>query len=430
MLGKSFQRHLGGISKLVLIFSLWVSGSVSAATRTVQYSGMGVNDPLTAEVGNWSFMTFCNVAIANLSSTDQRIKKVEFLSYKFKNSGFTTLKATDNLEVLTSGFAAWNGRRESNASSFCVGPNTTLAPGEVCIIRYPMETLTWGGKVGACMGKITVEDVDSAKPGSLVASGALYMNQEAMVLGGQLSGAYYASQTHVQSSDFGSTKSLRELPSNPPSGYTFSQAQNMNVFCGWACKAFNGAAWSEEECDKHCGLSSSGDDGGWTHHISGWTQKTPSDSYKAGLADVESEAETQTVSPTYTGSPADTVAGNADRLDQLKVELSDLSTQVKSLDRMQLHSLANTHFAGGMVYEMQIGAFNAICSAHNQYATDGGLEFMHSDGVDSHAVYSSNTGYPTAPPERLLCAHRHLKPDLFMRVGSTSPIVVNGGMPF
>jgi hypothetical protein len=150
-------------------------------------------------------------------------------------------------------------------------------------------------------------------------------------------------------------------------------------------------------------------DNGWFHHISGWTMKTPKTAFKSeesainGQSDIDEKAE-------------DSVTTNG-KLDKL--------------DRMQFHSVAKGHFAGGMVYEMQIGAYNAICSAHNQYAKDGGLEFKHVDGVDSHAVYSSNaTEYPGAPPERLVCAHRHMKNDLFMRVGSTSPIVVNGGMPF
>jgi hypothetical protein len=131
-------------------------------------------------------------------------------------------------------------------------------------------------------------------------------------------------------------------------------------------------------------------------------------------------------------SAADSLNTN---VNTMMVELAnDVRDDLQRLDRAQYHSTTNAHFAGGMVYEMEVGAYSAICSAHNQYASDGGLEFRHSDGVDSHAVYDSNTddynGAKVAPPERLLCAHRHLKPDLFMRVGSTSPIVVNGGMPF
>jgi hypothetical protein len=103
---------------------------------------------------------------------------------------------------------------------------------------------------------------------------------------------------------------------------------------------------------------------------------------------------------------------------------------VKNADRPTLQSTANPHFAGGMVYEMQIGSFGAICSAHKQYFDDGGFDFVHADGVDDHAVYKGSEDFDKAPPERLACAHRHGKPDLFMRVGSTSAIVVNGGMPF
>ena len=426
---------------LALVAALMANDLAVAATRTVHYAGMAVNDPLVAELSNWSFMTYCNLAVTNLSATQQRISKVEFMTYEFKTSSPTVVKSVESeLAGALHGFRSWKG---DLGTSSCLGTGTSLAPGEVCVMRYPVQTFTWSGKMAICSGKITTEDVDPTKPGSVIATGSLYLNQEAMVLGGQLSGAFYASQTHVQDEDFGTDKSLRPLPSMP-SGYTFKHSQNMNVFCGVACRASSvdrgGSSWDQSDCDQHCGLGFHGTDtgnpsnpshdnalmspyplaggngdNGWFHHISGWTMKTPKTAYKSqgipernGQSGINSSADADT--------PANSHAAT--------------QTMVQSLDRMQYHSVANGHFAGGMIYEMQIGAFNAICSAHNQYSKDGGLEFKHADGVDSHAVYDSNTGIPGAPPERLVCAHRHMKPDLFMRVGSTSPIVVNGGMPF
>lgn len=396
-----------------LFLALLLAAPATAATRAVQFAGMAVNDPLTAELSNWSFMTYCNLAVTNMSTTDQRISKVEFMAYEFKETSPTVARSvTNTFGGGLVGFASWKG---DMGSTSCVGTGTSLAPGDVCVMRYPVQTFTWSGKMAICSGKITIEDVDATKPGSVIATGSLYLNQEAMVLGGQLSGAFYASQTHVMSSDFGSTKPLKTIPPLP-SGYSFSGAQNMNVFCGAACMSSSNkksAGWTDEECNRHCGLGNAADTDSWTSHISGWTSKVSNQDYhEAGSEKTQN---------------ADQVSLNDGSEFDEHVQIVDA---LHRMDRLRVHSVANAHFASGMVYEMQIGAFNAICSAHNQYSKDGGLEFKHSDGVDSHAVYDSNAAYSNAPPERLVCAHRHMKPDLFMRVGSTSPIVVNGGMPF
>jgi len=368
---------------------------------------MAVNDPLTAELSNWSFMTFCNLAVTNLSTTEQVISKVEYMTYEFKTTTPTVVRSvTTKLGGAIFGFTSWKG---DLSATDCVGSSTSLAPGEVCVMRYPVQNFTWSGKMALCSGKITILDKDPTKLGSVIATGSLYLNQEAMVLGGQLSGAYYASQTHVQSSDFGDARALKSIPTLP-TGYSFGGAQNMNVFCGAACMSSSNrqsAGWSAEECNQHCGLGNASDTDAWTSHIAGWTSKlTNQDYHEAGSEKSEH---------------ADSVSGTTN---------TDIRDALHKMDRLRVQGVTNAHFASGMVYEMQIGAFNAICSAHNQYSRDGGLEFKHADGVDTHAVYNSNTSYTNAPPERLVCAHRHMKPDLFMRVGSTSPIVVNGGMPF
>jgi hypothetical protein len=421
-------------SMSVLRFGSWVllfAGflpiyPVWSAKRTVQYSGVAVNDPYTSEISNMSFMTYCNLAIVNLSSSPQRVTSFDFMRYNFKRTGQSTIISFIGRYGDWSGIDSWRGTHGNNAE--CVGSTASLEPGEACFVRYVQETLTWGGKMGACMGRITVEDVDPTQPGSVLASGALYMNQESMVMGGQMSGAFYASQTHVFPGDFGPTAMLRDLPTNRPSGYSFAGAQNMNIFCGWACKADPGmSSLTQEECDLHCGLAptGSGADGGWTQHTSGWSRET------MGRSFYDSVREGATALPLPSvNSPVRNMNNRSESVPAGSNTNANISERLNNLDRIRFNGVANTHFAGGMVYEMQVGAYNAICSAHNQYVRDGGLEFRHTDGVDSHAVYSTNSAYPSAPPERLVCAHRHLQPDLYMRVGSSSPIVVNGGMPF
>ncbi len=469
------RRPVYGVRFVLLCWVLTplLEGKVGAATRTVQFAGIGVNDPLTVEVSNWSFMTSCTIAVANLGSTDQVITGFDRIAYANSSyvAGTTPSKIfpyTDfNAVYYLSFLDHWRG---DSGKTGCIGADKFLAPGDVCFVQYAVITAPWTGKIAPCFGRVTVKDRDDKKPGSIIATGSVYLNQEAMVLGGQLSGAYYASQTHVMTSDFGNTKALKALPEMPTNGsgdtaFSYDGAQNMNVFCSAACQAYG--AWGNQACDEHCGFSSQGQDGFWTHHITGWTMKTPEVSFKDGFSlesvngDDEkqdmlhlvgpslSPAEHEVPTPVVLVSPGPaTPPTNANirtmmlsaaeslntSVNTMMVELAnDIRDDLQRLDRAQYHSVTNAHFAGGMVYEMEIGAYSSICSAHNQYALDGGLEFRHSDGVDSHAVYDSNPIYDgarKAPPERLLCAHRHLKPDLLMRVGSTSPIVVNGGMPF
>jgi len=380
-----------------LVFALTVgpmtTQSVNAATRTVQFAGVAVNDPATMEVGNFSVNTSCVIAVTNLSAQRQRITGFKYYNYSF-SSDPKTLSS-----ISSTSSKSWKGN--SGTPKTCVVSATAtgeqdgdLQSGQTCFLRYPVQAVIWSGRIAPCMGSITVSDVDATKPGSVIASGALYLNQESMVLGGQLSGAYYASQTHVRAGDFAASGGKLE---DPPTGVAATDAQNMNIFCEAACKAHSA---SNDGCAEHCGVGKSGSDYGWYYHVAGWDRVSNNVGFQSG----------------YTG---DTTASTYPAV-----------SSVNDPDRMRYHGVTNTHYAGGMVYEMQIGSFGAICSANKQYFQDGGFEFAHADGVDSHAVYSSNSDYPNAPPERLVCAHRHGKQDLFMRVGSTSPIVVNGGMPF
>ncbi|MEK7689626.1 MAG: hypothetical protein AAB425_01255, partial [Bdellovibrionota bacterium] len=167
--------------------------------------------------------------------------------------------------------------------------------------------------------------------------------------------------------------------------------------CAKACRAYasaKGKTWSQDQCEEHCGMSCYDGDGNWCRNIVSATTSSVQTYFKDTVVD----------------------AANAD------------TTSVNNADTYQ--RTANPHFAGGMVYEMIVGPMVSVCSGNMVYWQEGGVEFSHSDGVDTHAVYKTNSVYPGAPPERLMCSHRHMKQELFMRVGSSTPIVINGGLAF
>jgi hypothetical protein len=92
---------------------------------------------------------------------------------------------------------------------------------------------------------------------------------------------------------------------------------------------------------------------------------------------------------------------------------------------------ANTHYGGGMVYEMIFGPLTSICSANVTYWAQGGLQdFVHSDNIDTGICVGTGAAGDSCPPERLLCAHRHGIDDLYLGSGSASGFVINGGNPF
>ncbi|MEK7691234.1 MAG: hypothetical protein AAB425_09455 [Bdellovibrionota bacterium] len=253
-----------------------------------------------------------------------------------------------------------------------------------------------------------------------MASGSVTISQEAMVLGGVLSGAYYASNTHIQKEAGGKWPkhmATNDMPakSAAPGIDDDYDAANMNFYCAKACMVYgadashgrggkagdpsnNAADFNKNTCEEHCGIRcissyNEGDtvdirDGDWCRNMTGFTIPPAGD-------------------------------------DAAYFRSGSLPSGVDKLVRT-----ANSHFAGGMVYEMIQGPLSAICSGNRRYFEEGGVDFDHSDGVDSHAVFKNNLDFEGAPPERLLCMHRHAKPDLFMRVGSTSPIVINGGLAF
>ncbi|MEK7690304.1 MAG: hypothetical protein AAB425_04715, partial [Bdellovibrionota bacterium] len=90
---------------------------------------------------------------------------------------------------------------------------------------------------------------------------------------------------------------------------------------------------------------------------------------------------------------------------------------------------ANPIYAGGMVHELSIGPMRSICSGNKAFTTEGGNGLEHDEPYEA-VVWVGSSSNNSRPWEMLYCAHRHRQTDLFERVGSTTPLVINGGMPF
>jgi len=272
-----------------------------------------------------------------------------------------------------------------------------------------------------CAGRIVVDDTNPDSPGSVVASGTLLTTQEATLLGGVLSGAYYASGTHLADSS-----NLEPAPSGfvYPDGNGSNYTNNMNVFCQQAC--IKAHAGDTGYCNAECGFSgmpglNMGSDPGnsgflwFAFGIAG--QIIAVDPTQLNNVRIETNTATNQVAnmtmPTYTGASHPNMAPSA-------------TVQPPTMILKQ----GNGHYAGGIVYEMTMGPMVSICTANLGAWLRGAIEATHAGGIDGHAVIRGSGTSGGGPPERLVCNHRHAQEDLYFGSGAVSPIVINGGTPF
>jgi len=378
---------------LILLNAVGFGGSrAEAATRTVQFAGlMGAETETT--VGPNASYGFCQVLVTNLGASKQKIKQLTFLGYDL--SGKKTLYATADGktnadQMVLRGVATTSG-------TDCM--NKDLSQGDLCLFRYATQPVPMEGRYTPCAGTMVVEDSTPAQPGSLIAAGSITQFQEAIAVGGMFSGGFYLSGTHVlagsanlaQFQGFGGTPTI---PYN---------TTGMNFYCAAACLA-DSSPLTAAQCAEHCGGGSNQlkDQNGreWSNITNSFGNLVPSAAWAPSPVPIASPNPYVYPSPPPGGRPIGVLQA------------------------------ANAHYAGGFVVEMTMGPLNQICSGNSAFWEQGGDEFSHADGVDNHAIYLGNSTFPQAPPERLLCSHRHGKDDLFMRVGSSTSFTINGGSPF
>jgi hypothetical protein len=403
--------------------TIFVSNTAYSATRTMTFAG--VTSILThhESTNNLAATVECTIVLVNGSSTDQSVKSVTFFGMKNEKTikvgaSSADLYRDDNtpLSVIPYRIMDPDTKIPSNKPSFILNPSS------IYVFKFIQNTVSAHSHMGLCTGKIEVADTDPKKPGSVTAAGSIQTIQEARVLGGILSGAYYASGTHLFSSNnlAGGANTIPNLaPSSPP--YPVGLSHNMNVYCANACASQPQQAatvvslvgtplgrFCVEQCGHFQGADPERPDGAggptrrvWTHNMIGFiAPHIPNPSFPIPV-----EMPNKYLPPTPPGPPNNVVT------------------------QLGLLRTTNGHYAGGMVVEMIMGPLTSICTANNQAWMKGATEHTHAGGVDDHAQILG-PGNPGYPPERLVCNHRHAQPDLYMGVGDSAPFAINGAMPF
>jgi len=386
------------LTTLALISTVPAEGAI----RTIQFGGVAGADFSTAEVNNANLSAQCTVSVVNTGTTQQRITALTFMGYDSSSQNTTgnAWAAPDQMQVR-------NASGGAQSDTTCI--NQILDEGGVCLARIALSTFSMDGRYTVCAGRFTIEDVTASSPGSAVASGTVTMHQETMVLGGVLSGAYYASGTHLQAG--ANLAGAGDGGGAPDPTGLFSY--NMNYYCTNACQqwatSFSGSAQANW-CNHHCGAA------GYTES----DNPTADWSFLVASYSVRPTGWAVAASPAQVHGCSGTVGASAANMTCTESTVAQEPTYIMRP--------ANAHFAGGMVYEMIMGPLTSICSGNKAFFNQGGDDFTHADGVDAHAIIKgTNTSYP---PERLLCVHRHAKDDLYMRTGSTTTFPINGGTPF
>jgi hypothetical protein len=339
-----------GLKFIPILFAIFlgtfsVFTNTYAAQRIVSYAGLTGLELQTTRLANLNNNAFCTLMIVNTGGTRQTLVSIQTLT--------TTLGAGSVLTTTAAG-ALFNT---------CT-PSADLIPGASCYVNYAVPTFLGSERYGLCAGTITVQDFDPSLPGSVVATGNITVQQEAMVMGGVLSGAQYVSGqvTNISGNRNGS----------------------MNLFCTAACMSTSGAAMggaNQRACEALCGVDAS-------------------------------------TAPYYPPSPR-TISG---LIDQNAV--ADPSIAPTGSTPTSILAYAPSYFAGGTVYELEMGALDSICNGNPQYISDG-YSPLPGAGFD-HSLGSAQS----ADAEVLFCGHRHSLPDLYMKVGQAIPIVINGGSSF
>ncbi|MBL7715002.1 MAG: hypothetical protein JNL01_06000 [Bdellovibrionales bacterium] len=259
----------------------------------------------------------------------------------------------------------------------------TIAAGQTCAATYRPSTYIQDLRQGVCAGRITVRDANDNSPGSVTATGSIGVMLESQVMGGTLAGALYSSGQIVQASGAATTGS-------------------MNLYCTDACQR---QLANSRTCASLCGVTST---------------QTPYGMFVPRNIDGILEEE-DAVNPN----------GSA------PISFPTTGQQNGGYPKM-IHTKTPTLFAGGAIFELNIGSMHAVCNGTPGYLgsdlapSAGEPHFGHGqygggEQVDLPLLTGDGQG---KKGEVLYCSHRHGVPDLISRVGSTTPVVINGGMPF
>lgn len=448
-------------TRKILLSSLLLCSAISAhAERRAYFSAIATSSPSEGTIQGLNTVAECTIVITNLGSTQQRITGIRFLGFD------PSLGSVGQTLLNQSASSVYRFSATGSGGNSCV--NQTLNQGDMCVARYRMDTLAMGEQHGICSGYISVDSPTASTAGAIIASGSIHMYEEAKVMGGVLSGAYYASGTRVDKNS--ANLAAAEGAFIHSSHDTF----NMNIYCAQACDVRDGAEAGgianvrRTFCENQCGYHRShahaseymqpgGLSGEDAHMIAGWTESA----YNGGSATGDTflgfrQAGQNGATNSYSltcemyndipwridnGAPydattnsswiiSDTAGGAYGAAPAGTTTSGQLGCYGSSEFRTIEHVIrnGNANYAGGIVFEFEMGAFNAICSGNTSYAAEGGSEFTHFDAAPQGML--SGDLNPSYPHERLFCSHRHGQSDLFMKVGVTSPIVINGGMPF
>lgn len=408
-----------GLRVLGIGFGLLLASADSqAATRLIQFGGIAGSQPMTDEGNTKASTAFCFVLVTNTGMTRQKVS-ASFIGYSSQlqmTSDFTTPAAGDT------------GRyRRGQPSTDCSGTNNEIGPGEYCIFRSIVNTISFDGHWGVCTGRVRSDDVDPAQPGSVVAAGTVSIMQEARVLGGVLSGAYYASGTHLSEPELANISTYGRVLH----GVDIYNTHNMNIYCSAACAAGGlNPAYCAVACGHGAGVGEkSSPTQIWSAGIQGYIQ--PLDDTWTDPIRHHAPDQTKLMPNMFLGpSPSPSGAPSYRSFSPgYNVANPAANGQMSQQPPTMAIRTTNGHFAGGMVYEMEIGPLMSICSGNKEYENNGGQDFTHFGGVDGHSWIKGNPA-GNFPPERLLCNHRHAQSDLYMGISASQIFSINGGMPF
>jgi hypothetical protein len=423
-----------GRDRTIAILLVCLPSETWAAVRTVQFAGMIGAESQTAVGPNTNSWAYCQLSILNLGSTSETLNQVYFVEYNQAQHQLNSISPFPPTATGTNADLAVYRDSTTGGSATCgslaSGSGTAVlakAP-SMCFFKSATQPLAMDGSYALCAGVISVQDTTAAQPGSVIAAGSITLFQEAQLLGGSLSGALYLSGTHVYMST-PTPPNLAQFNGETVSG----AATNMNFYCAAACASYDNhygvTPLTGSTCDTICGSA-------WTNAVNGeWSGVGTSLGWL--MTDNNLESGGAPALGSGSGSWAGIGSGGWSTSSPFTLTspgnypafgFNPSGTPTAAL------RMANPHFDGGLVMEIEAGPLASICSGNAAFWNNGGAEFTHVDGVDTHAVIYGNPTFasnsPPAPPERLLCSHRHSQDDLFLSVGSTSSFSINGGMPF
>lgn len=417
---KTAKPNRGWINRLLVVSALscaW-AGESTAATRTVQFVGSGINHTSKIRLDQFRDATACTLVIVNSGSSSQRIQSANFYSFtgtngELQNIDAVALAGMDNplvdAAIFNSGSSSSSSPTCSNSG--CAATSWRVESGGFFVAVAYVDFAAFSGKsINLCSGYFQVDDVDPAQPGSMVATGSISYVSELGITGGQFNGAMYLSGSHVGgTARVASNQIFEDAVSSPASLPAFEETMQMNLYCSQACQesilATSGSLVSSEQvnfCQAACGIQAenaaayeyTNDSTDRTRNLFGFLEETtPMDFGASKTLHIPNEGEMRAMQRT-----------------------------------------ANPHWAGGYVVEMIVGPFNSICSGNEAFFAEenNNTDFSHIDTIDDDpGLRLASPGDPSkGPPERLFCSHTHMKDNPFGYVTSAVQFSINGGMPF